>query len=103
MPLPFLPEIRDDQLFHCIAPVIVAYACVVFVPRWRHTNAIVHGFVFFYSLLYALLVGQRLAVAPVPDGAGFNSLSEVVALFSDKDIVFAGWVHYIAFDLFVSR
>ncbi len=49
------------------------------------------------SFVYAALllphwVGHR---------GGFNSLDEVALLFSDHWLLLAGWVHYLAFDLFI--
>jgi hypothetical protein len=32
---------------------------------------------------------------------GFNTLSNVMLLFTDRWMVLAGWVHYLAFDLFI--
>ena len=32
---------------------------------------------------------------------GYSSLPDVMALFANKHIALAGWVHYLAFDLFV--
>ena len=32
---------------------------------------------------------------------GFGSLPDVMLLFTDPAIALAGWVHYLAFDLFV--
>ena len=32
---------------------------------------------------------------------GFGSLAEVMALFTMPEIALAGWIHYLAFDLFV--
>ncbi len=32
---------------------------------------------------------------------GYNSLTDVAALFETREILLAGWVHYLAFDLFV--
>lgn len=32
---------------------------------------------------------------------GFDSLSNVMALFTQPELVLIGWVHYLAFDLFV--
>jgi hypothetical protein len=32
---------------------------------------------------------------------GFGSLDEVAALFGSRGVLLAGWVHYLAFDLFV--
>ncbi len=36
-----------------------------------------------------------------PAGGGFGTLAEVKALFSIDALLLAGWVHYLAFDLFV--
>jgi ABA DEFICIENT 4-like len=38
---------------------------------------------------------------PSEGGGGFGSLAEVTELFSNPNAVFAGWVHYLAFDLLV--
>lgn len=32
---------------------------------------------------------------------GFGSLADVMALFTQPEIALAGWIHYLAFDLFV--
>lgn len=42
-----------------------------------------------------------LLMAPWPSGGGFGSLAEVQALFASPRALTAGWVHYLAFDLFV--
>ncbi|MGE0311984.1 MAG: ABA4-like family protein [Lautropia sp.] len=47
----------------------------------------------------ALLAGWRSA----PAGSGFGSLTAVAGLFSVPTLLLAGWVHYLAFDLFVGR
>jgi hypothetical protein len=36
-------------------------------------------------------------------GGGFATLAEVAALFASPGNLLAGWVHYLAFDLFVGR
>jgi len=35
------------------------------------------------------------------DGGGFSTIEEVRALYRSDAFVFAGWLHYLAFDLFV--
>ncbi len=35
------------------------------------------------------------------EGGGFASLSSVSALFAVPEVLLAGWIHYLAFDLFV--
>tara|TARA_B100002051_G_scaffold102691_1_gene98182 strand:- start:347 stop:619 length:273 start_codon:yes stop_codon:yes gene_type:complete len=37
----------------------------------------------------------------MPEGAGFGSLNEISAMFSNPYALAAGWIHYLAFDLFV--
>jgi hypothetical protein len=49
------------------------------------------------SLGYAVLMLVHFADAP----GGFQSLADVQALFTDADVALAGWVHYLAFDLFI--
>lgn len=49
------------------------------------------------SLGYAVLMALHWAQAP----GGFGTLAEVQALFTHPGVALAGWVHYLAFDLFV--
>jgi ABA DEFICIENT 4-like len=55
-------------------------------------------------LVPALLSGVYLVLIGAHWGGhrgGFNSLSNVMLLFTDRWLVLAGWVHYLAFDLFI--
>jgi hypothetical protein len=47
---------------------------------------------------YVVLLAQGWGGAP---GAGFGSIEQVRALFSVDAALAAGWLHYLAFDLFV--
>jgi hypothetical protein len=49
------------------------------------------------AALYTALIFVHWAGHP----GGFNSLDGVMALFTDRWLVLAGWVHYLAFDLFL--
>jgi hypothetical protein len=60
---------------------------------WRVTGRLMPlGF----ALLYAALL-----LAAEPTGGDFNSLAGVQRLFASPHALTAGWVHYLAFDLFV--
>ncbi len=50
-----------------------------------------------------LSAGYLYLIAMHFNGAegGFSSLAEVRALFSKDELLLAGWVHYLAFDLFI--
>lgn len=100
------PSVADmlpaTDIFKSLNGVMIGYALLVFAPRWQYTRTVVRTLVFLYSVLYAVLVVSRWSSAPLPEGAGFYSIDAVIALFSDGEVVLAGWTHYIAFDLFVS-
>ncbi len=49
------------------------------------------------SVGYTALILVHWSTAP----GGFDSLADVMALFTDPGVALAGWVHYLAFDLFV--
>jgi len=51
------------------------------------------------ALLYVFLMATNLNASP-PDG-GFGSLAAVKSLFTVDALLLAGWIHYLAFDLFV--
>lgn len=48
-----------------------------------------------------LLVTGLVSSSGMPDGAGFGSLAGVRALLASPQALLAGWVHYLAFDLFI--
>ena len=37
----------------------------------------------------------------IPEGGGFGSLAAVATLFTVEELLLCGWIHYLAFDLFV--
>jgi hypothetical protein len=49
---------------------------------------------------YAVALAMSWGSAP---GGGFGTLDEVAALFRSPGNLLAGWLHYLAFDLFVGR
>lgn len=50
------------------------------------------------GIAYVVLLMQGWGKAP---GAGFGSIEQVRALFSVDASLAAGWLHYLAFDLFI--
>lgn len=67
-------------------------------PRARWTSTIVP--IAAPALLAVVYTALIVMVLGRTDG-GFSSLAQVQALFSDPWALLAGWVHYLAFDLFV--
>lgn len=80
--------------------VWIALILARFVPalrRWVYPAA---GFVV-PALLAVAYVVLIVAFWGKGEGGGFSSLAGVAALFSLPEMLLAGWLHYLAFDLFV--
>ncbi|TXM99042.1 DUF4281 domain-containing protein [Methylobacterium sp. WL64] len=63
-------------------------------PIWAGTALVVPALV---GLAYAVFLAQGLRART---GGGFGSIAAVRRLFTDDAALAAGWLHYIAFDLF---
>lgn len=66
------------------------------IPKWSDRIA---GYAIpaLLALVYAVML-----VTHAGDGeGGFGSLAEVMSLFTVPGLVMAGWLHYLAFDLFI--
>jgi hypothetical protein len=81
------------------AAVLPGWALLVLVPRWKWTARLVGPVLIpaLLSLLYLYLLAARWAIL----AGGFGSLATVRRLFDDPAVLLAGWVHYLAFDLFI--
>jgi hypothetical protein len=81
------------------ALAMAGWASLILLPRWPRLVAILrHGIVAVLSLVYVFLIlGYFFRI----EGGGFGSIAEVRALFMSDPVLLAGWVHYLAFDLFV--
>jgi hypothetical protein len=78
----------------------VALAVSLFLPPtrsriWGATGMAVPAV---FAVAYVVLLPRGFVEAP---GGGFGSLEAVRALFASDAALTAGWLHYLAFDLFV--
>lgn len=89
-----------DRLFGLANGIVFAgWMILVFAPR-RHRllNAVPkYAIPTLFGLVYAGITLSRF----FGSGGGYGSLAEVRALFSTDELLLAGWLHYLAFDLFV--
>src|SRR5215471_12795515 len=78
---------------------IAGWVMLIFAGRTRWAGTLVTGAVLplLFSVLYSGLIVAHWRDA---DG-GFSTLAAVQALFSNPWLLLAGWVHYLAFDLFI--
>jgi hypothetical protein len=89
-----------ETLFRAVsAAVVPGWLLLLLAPRARVTERIVLSGVYSLALAAVYLV---LIVAFLPSAAGgFGSLTGVRLFFANPYLLLAGWVHYLAFDLFV--
>src|SRR5580704_14239817 len=93
-----------DALFRLCNSLALAGWLLLAVTGWsarvsRMISSLITGL-----LVPALLCGLYTVLIATHWGGhrgGFNSLSNVMLLFTDRWLVLAGWVHYLAFDLFI--
>lgn len=89
-----------EQLFSLSnTAALMGWIILIGSPLIPRAAQIVSGFVIpgLLSILYAGLVFSFWSRAE----GGFDSLDGVMQLFTYKELVLAGWVHYLAFDIFV--
>ena len=89
-----------EQVFSlCSAIAMIGWAGLVLAPRWTVTRDWAAPVV--APLLIAGFYMWLMTSTTPAAGGGFGSLKKVTVLFSDPNLLLAGWIHYLAFDLFV--
>ena len=89
-----------EQLFSlCGALVMPGWLLLVLLPRWKWTARLVCPVLIPLplALVYLWLVATTFGRTP----GDFGSLAGVSQLFQSPRVLLAGWIHYLAFDLFV--
>jgi hypothetical protein len=88
-----------EQLFGLAGDLaLAAWVALICLPRNPSIVQLIrYGVVGVLAALYASLV---FAYFFRVRGGGFGSLAAVRALFGSDPVLLAGWVHYLAFDIF---
>jgi hypothetical protein len=91
---------KAESIFSiCNMLAIAGWLLLISLPRWKWTSRIVGS-----GAISLLLGAVYLALVIIFFGraeGGFGSLAEVAKLFEQPYVLLAGWVHYLAFDLFI--
>lgn len=89
-----------DKIFS-IANLIamISWIILIIAPRWVVTRKIIlsGAIPLLLSAAYLILIVLFFGKSE----GGFDSLANVMKLFTNEWSVLAGWIHYLAFDLFV--
>jgi len=91
-----------EQIFSlCSGLAMLGWLGLALAPRLEFTRDTMP------SLIIPIILGVTYAYlmfsfsGSASDDGGFGSLAEVQALFGVDALLLAGWIHYLAFDLFV--
>ena len=91
---------NPDQVFSVVGAIAaLQWLLLIALPKWKVTTWLIdHAAVpLLLSVIYCIYI---MGFFNTP-GAGFNSLQQVRALFNNDNLLLAGWVHYLAFDLLI--
>lgn len=91
---------KAEQIFSIVNTLaLLSWIILLVAPRWKWTNKIIlsGAIPLLLSVAYLILIVLFFGKAE----GGFDSLTNVMKLFTNEWAVLAGWIHYLAFDLFV--
>ena len=88
-----------DSLFSAASTIsVVGWLFLVFIPRRPYTQTIAGAIApLVLAAIYLTLIVSNIRGAE----GGFGSLADVALLFQKRELLLAGWIHYLAFDLFI--
>ena len=87
-----------DRIFElCNSLALPGWIILMFMPFWSNRDKFIVGIIIsLFAIIYTWLIFSSFD----PSGfQNFSSLDGVMSLFTNKTMVTAGWVHYLAFDL----
>jgi len=82
--------------------ILIFWLLLIAAPNWRGTRIAAHSIAVpaILGLTYLWLILSFWS-GPVPQGAGYGSLTGVMTFLASPVAATAGWIHYLCFDLFV--
>jgi hypothetical protein len=91
---------NPDQVFSAVGAIAaLQWLLLIVLPKWKVTTWLIdHAVVpLLLSVIYCIYIMGFFNTS----GGGFNSLQQVHVLFNNDNLLLAGWVHYLAFDLLI--
>ena len=90
---------EHETLFSAVGILAMAGWVILFIYPWAPNWAIKLAGT---AIPITLSAGYALfTLAFPPASGGFGTFRDVVTLFSNEEAVMSGWIHFLAFDLFV--
>ena len=76
---------------------MVGWIVLIVLPRWRNADQFIIGvIVTLFAITYSFVLFQHFRLDTI---SKFGTLAGVMELFTKPEVVVAGWIHYLAFDL----
>lgn len=92
--------LTPDVLFQIVNPLaLLGWVALALAPLAPRAALAAAGMVI--PLILSVAYGGLVLAFWAGAEGGFGSLADVQLLFTDPHVALAGWVHYLAFDLFV--
>ncbi|MET0244488.1 MAG: ABA4-like family protein [Flavitalea sp.] len=90
----------NEQIFSaCSTAAMIGWVILAFLPFWKSRDKYVLGIIIMLlSATYLWLIAKNFNPGVMEN---FSTLAGVQSLFHNEEMLLAGWVHYLAFDLFV--
>lgn len=85
------------------ASVLPAWALLIFAPRWRWTDRLIHSGLYpvILGLAYLGFMVCALMWGTNSEPVDFTTVEGIAAIFTHPFGLLTAWVHYLVFDLFV--
>jgi hypothetical protein len=91
---------RPEKVFRIVNLIaIFPWLFMMVLPKTDITKTIINSSIFPLGL--ALVYAYYIFTTFGKSGGNFMTLQGVEKLFSKREVLLAGWVHYLVFDLFV--
>ena len=83
----------------CNTAVLPGWLLLAILPRWKWTARLITSVIIpaLLGLVYLYLIVTHFGKTE----GGFGSLAQVQQLFQNPAALLGGWIHYLAFDLFI--
>ena len=86
------------------AYILPFWTAMILLPNWNITRKVIGSYFFVVPLILLYLYYLFVTVDPEAAAALANpQLADIAKFFSEEGAAGAGWVHFLAMDLFVGR
>lgn len=87
-----------EQVFSlCSGLALLSWIILIFFPFWKTRDQYLFSIIIIlFAIIYSWVIFSNITP---DDFKKFNTLDGVSQLFQNKELLLAGWVHYLAIDL----